>query len=104
MDLTSCPSDVYSGASFNVPDDGIETLNTEETTEETTYYSGKNRDESEQQIQDDIHASLPNARLSSSDYWDFSSVWKSISIAEFVALVVLSGSAFGMNRQRRRKA
>jgi len=97
MDLADCPSDLYDGDSYVVPvSNNVEPEPAPQTFSEAalpvdivelTETSGS-----------DSHAS--ETVEFSVDYWESSSAWKSITIVEVVALLVLSGSAFGLNKKR----
>jgi len=95
MDLTECPSDLYDGDSFQVP------ITTDYELEAAIIYADVKVDESSTTgtIRESAASPTRNAQFST-DYWDSSSTWKSITIAEVVAVVFLSGSAFFMNRRR----
>lgn len=99
MDLADCPSDLYDGDSYVVPvSNNVEPEPAPQTFSEAALPVDISDVELTETSGSDSHAS--ETVEFSVDYWESSSAWKSITIVEVVALLVLSGSAFGLNKKR----
>jgi len=97
MNMKQCPSDLYDGSSYWIP--------------VTTSYHPSKTLTSDAVLEMDIEEleltetsdrtsnKMKNVEFSV-DYWESTSVWKSITIGEVVALIILSGTAFGLNKKR----
>lgn len=108
MDLADCPSDLYDGDSYWIP---VTTdYEMEAAIAEADVKMEQVEDDSNFKVHDDSivgseafgTGGQPTSRhiQFTTDYWTSSSVWKSITIGEFVALMVLSGTAFGLNKKK----
>lgn len=105
MDLADCPEELYDGDSYTVP--------VSKTSDINVYMIGERveMDESEISITGDKEvvtdegtenfALTKTVRFSSMNNGDSSSAWKTVSIVEVVALVVLSISAIMLQRSKK---
>jgi len=105
MDLQDCPSDVYDGDEYWIPvstDYQMETVLSEadvRVAEDLNVEDDMEAANDEEMSSDDFIPPVENVQFST-NYWDSSSSWKTVTIVEVAALVILSGSAFGLNKKR----
>jgi len=97
MNLADCSNELYDGDSYWVP------VSTNFVPSKVLTSDAATKIDIEEIELTEISSSASNEIKNvefSVDYWDSSSVWKPITIAEVVALICLSASAFGLNQKR----